>query len=310
MSDADLWRPAASLATLRQRAAMRQCIREHFADNALEVEVPVTQGGPNRDHGVDPARLAGLPRWLTTSPEHPLKRLVAAGYGAVWCLHPCLRLAEHGRLHRSEFTMLEWYRPGCALPELIAETVTILQVLLSDSRPTQTLSWHQAMALVVPESLLLEGDAASLADYCPGAPADCDRSAILDLIFATQVQPRLGQEAITVVSPWPADACAQARIIQDSHGRPASARFEVFIDGVELANGYDECCDEEELRQRFDADARQRQQAAQHDERYLHALASGMPSCSGVAVGFDRLVLLACGLADVGDAMAFPWERA
>lgn len=301
------WGPRAQRAVLERRAALRDGIRQHFQGNALEVEVPIVQGGPNRDGGVAVAAAAG--GWLTTSPEHPLKRLVAAGYGSVWCFHPCLRLGEAGRLHRPAFTMLEWYRPGWTLSALRDECVALISAALARPLPLSVMTWQQAMALVcgsAPDSLAT----ADLARLCPHAPADLSRSEMYDLIFSTLVQPRLGQEGITAVEQWPAAACAQARIDHHAEGKAVALRCELFVDGVELVNAYDECWDADELRRRFDQHAHDLGEAPDHDERYLASLAQDPGPVSGAALGFDRLVALACGLRDIGDTMAFPFEIA
>ena len=305
------WAPRANKATLLTRARLRSAIREHFADGpsaALEVEVPLCQGGPNRDHGVAVGQLAGLQRWLTTSPEHPLKRLVAAGYGPVWCFHPCLRLGELGQLHRPEFTMLEWYRPGWSMDLLIEECVGLIASLLGTSAEYRRIPWRRAMTAVLgndPDAL----DVETLRARAQG-PAGSSRDDLLDLIFATQVQPGLGYDGTAVVDQWPAAACAQARIVAGDGGQQVAARFEIFVRGVELANGYDECWDGAELRRRFDAHAAANGEPPSHDEAYLAALDHDPGQVSGVALGFDRIVLLATGLSDLGETQAFPWEIA
>ncbi|TVR41093.1 MAG: elongation factor P lysine(34) lysyltransferase [Planctomycetota bacterium] len=306
MSAAD-WAPRATPELLARRAALRQGIRAHFAGNALEVEVPILQGGPNRDHGVAVARSGD--HYLTTSPEHPLKRLVSAGYGSVWCFHPCLRPGESGRLHRPAFTMLEWYRPGWSLAALRDECVQLIAGALGRPLELQVLSWQQAMALVCgapPDELSL----AALAACCPDAPPDCSRAEFYDLIFASRVQPQLGHGGISAVEEWPASACAQARIAANAQGQPVALRCELFVDGVELVNAYDECWNADELRQRFSAHAEELGERAVHDERFLACLAHNPGPVSGAALGFDRLVALACGCNDIGDTMAFPWEIA
>ena len=304
------WSPRATREVLLLRARMRDQIRAHFSANALEIDVPVCQGGPNRDHGVQVASIAQPQRWLTTSPEHPLKRLVAAGYGAVWSLSPCVRLGESGRLHRPEFTMLEWYRPGWSLAALQDECIQLLALLLDRKLSVQEISWSRAMAMVLGVSPCAVDDEA-LHRCAPELPADCSRSDCLDYIFATQVQPQLGKNCCTVVNQWPAAACAQAKVLPAADGNNYAARFELFIDGVELANAYDECWDAAEMRRRFSADAQHRAETnPQHDEAYLASLAHDPGPVCGVAMGFDRIILLAAGLSDIGDGMAFPWEIA
>ena len=309
MSDA-LWRPSASAQTLVLRASLRDAIRQHFAENALEVEVPICQAGPNRDHSVEPAALPALKRWLVTSPEHPLKRLIAADYGAVWSLTPCVRLGESGRLHRPEFTMLEWYRPGWGLDQLLFECVELLRTLLQKPLPLAELSWAEAMQLILPHNPY-EMATTDILAQCPELPADCGREECLEYIFGDKVQPLLGKDGITVVTRWPASACAQAKVETDQSGEAFAARFELFVDGIELANAYDECWDAAELRARFVQDAAERRELSPiHDQRFLTSLQQDPGQVSGVAMGFDRIVMLAADLSDIGDAMAFSWESA
>jgi lysyl-tRNA synthetase class 2 len=271
-------------------------VRRFFSEHGvLEVDTPVLQGGANLDHGVVPFRLGD--RFLPTSPEHALKRLVAAGYGPVWTLAPAFRVGERGRRHGPEFRMLEWYRPGWDDLRMADETVAVLEVMTGLAGGVQRLSWHEAFhqAGIDPETV-------SAAD-------GFSREERLDLLLAERVEPGLGRGCWTVLGDYPASGAAQARLRRDAAGRPVAARFEIYRDGVELANGYHECVDAAELRTRHEAELAGRPEA-RLDERFHAMMAAGFPDCAGVAVGFDRAVMLALGIAEIAQVQAFAWDRA
>jgi lysyl-tRNA synthetase class 2 len=302
------WRPAAERRTLEHRAAMLGQVRAHFAANgALEIEAPVLQSAPNGDPGISPLMVTTPTdrRWLSTSPEHPLKRLVAAGYGAVWSLGPVFRAGEHGQRHRCEFRMLEWYRPGWSLEHLIAETIQVLELLCGGQRPVQRRSYRAVFRATTGVDPLDVAALQQLATDTPGLPAQLTPSELRDLLMATQVESSFDPQAWTVISGFPPDMAAQARLHRDEDGAAVAGRFEIYAGGLELANGYDELDDADELERRLDA-----QTGGLADPLLLAALRQGLGSCSGVAVGFDRVVMLACGATDIAEVMAFPWERA
>lgn len=307
------WRPRASLEHLRRRAALVDRTRAFFAGRGvLEVDTPVLQGGANLDHGVSPLRVdtATGPRFLPTSPEHPLKRLVAAGCGPVWTLAPAFRADEHGRRHRSEFRMLEWYRPDWDDVRLRAEVLAYVAELSGLDDTAEVLTWREAYR----RHALLDPVEASDGDLRRALGADAtavtDRAEALDLLMVTRIEPNLGRERWTFLVDYPATAAAQARIRSDRDGRPVAARFELYRDGLELANGYHECVDAGDLAARLEAERRSRGDADRltHDQRFAEAMQAGLGDCAGVAVGFDRLVMLILGVADVGETMAFPFE--
>jgi len=310
------WRPSAALPTLRRRAELVEGTRAFFKTRGvLEIDTPVVQGGANLDPGITPFRLhsADRPRFLPTSPEHPLKRLVAAGYGAVWTLAPVFRRDELGRTHAPEFRMLEWYRPGWDDTALRGEVLDLLAGLCGGGTTHDVLTYRQAMrthAGVDP----FNADADRLVAVL-GAEADAahgDRQASLDLIFATHVQPHLGHAAWTVVVDWPASLAAQARLRPGDDGEQVAARFEVFRSGVELANGYWELDDADELAARLECERARRDPGLglAHDACLAAAMQHGLGPCAGVAVGFDRVVMLALGLDSVAATQAFGWDRA
>lgn len=283
------WRPRASLATLRARSAIVERVRRFFAErDVLEVDPPLLQPGANLDHGVQPMRVGDA--YLPTSPEHALKRLVAACRHDVWALAPAFRAHERDVRHQPEFRMLEWYRLGWDDVRLADETVDILRLITGLGGPAERLSWREAWARAG-----IDPDAVQAAD-------GFNREERLDLLLTERVEPLLGRGCWTILTDYPASGAAQARVRRDAQGRPVAARFELYRDGIELANGYHECSDAAELRARHVAEL-PLHPGCTLDESFHACLAAGFPDCAGVAVGFDRAVMLALGLPDVASTM-------
>jgi len=205
------WRPLASLTTLRQRAELVERTRTFFRERGvLEVDVPVLQGGANLDRGVVPFRVdtPDGPRFLPTSPEHPLKRLVCAGAGAVWTLAPAFRCAEHGRKHRSEFRMLEWYRPDWDDLRLSEEVIELLDLLTGLGPTQERLTWRDSFIRHAGLDPLTASDSALRAALGSAAPAARDRRECLDLLLAELVEPHLGRTCWTILTDYPPEAAA------------------------------------------------------------------------------------------------------
>ncbi|MBA3847534.1 MAG: EF-P lysine aminoacylase GenX [Planctomycetes bacterium] len=314
MADA-AWRPSATLDVVRRRAALVERTRAFFRTrDVLEVDTPVLQGGANLDHGVVPLRIdtPDGARFLPTSPEHPLKRLVAAERVDAWTLAPAFRRGESGRRHAPEFRMLEWYRTGWDDRRLADEAIALLADLTGLGDASERVTWRDAYRqhagfdpIEAPLSAIevLLGDAA--------AAIRGDRRAALDLALATLVEPHLGRGRWTILDEYPPEAAAQARLRVGADGRPVAARFELYRDGVELANGYWELTDAAELDRRLDDELAARgDRALQRDQRFAAAMAHGLGDCAGIAVGFDRVVMLALGIDDIALVQAFAWDRA
>jgi elongation factor P--(R)-beta-lysine ligase len=308
------WRPTAPVGVLRRRAELVDRTRAFFRDRGvLEVDTPVLQGGANLDHGVTPMRLdvGGLRRFLPTSPEHPLKRLVAAGCGDVWTLAPAFRADERGQRHAPEFRMLEWYRLGWDDRRLATEVIALLVTLTGWNDAHDIVTWRDAFRTHAGIDPLTADDAALFARLgADAAVANNDRRIALDLLLTRDVEPQLGRGRWTVLTDYPADQCAQARIRQSTDGTAVAARFELYRDGLELANGYHELLDGRALRGRLEQELAARNSGELLDERFLTAMAEGLPDCAGVAVGFDRVVMLALGLPNVAATQAFTWGDA
>lgn len=311
--DGGRWRPAASAAALRRRAAGLARIRGFFAErDVIEVETPVLAAA-----GVTDAQLDGYPvpaadgRWLQTSPEYAMKRLLAAGFGDCYQITRAFRAGERGRLHNPEFSLLEWYRVGFDHHRLMAEVADLVTLLLGPGE-TATLSYREAFARAgLPDPLTATAPALAAAARDAHGPLDpaLPRSTLLDLLFGTVVQAAL--PARCFVTDFPAEQAALARL--SPRDPRVAERFELFCESVELANGFHELTDATEQRARFAADRDRRRAegrpAPAMDERLLAALEAGLPDCAGVALGLDRLFMLAEGAASVEAVMAFPWER-
>jgi len=322
-SSPDDWRPTASLELLRLRAGLLARTRAFFAERGvLEVETPLLASCPATDPHLaalttSPQITGGRTVYLQTSPEFAMKRLLAAGSGPVYQLGRAFRDGERGRRHNPEFTILEWYRPGFDHHRLMDEVEELLTATLG-TPAGERLTYREAFLRHLDLNPLTAGPeevarcAASVGlSQVPGLPPD-DLDGWLGLLFAHGVEPHLGCGGPTFVHAYPASQAALARL--DPEDPRVAHRFEVFVGGVELANGYHELTDAPEQRHRFEADNAERRRRGLPevpvDERLLAALATGLPPCAGVALGFDRLVMLAAGVDDIAEVIAFPVERA
>jgi elongation factor P--(R)-beta-lysine ligase len=313
------WRPTCSIETLVARSQTLASIRAFFAQRGvLEVDTPVLSRTTVTDPAIESLWLldAGEQRYLQTSPEYQMKRLLAAGAPSMVRIGPVFRAEESGRLHNPEFTMIEWYRLGFDLAELMDEVAALVDRVLGMQR-SRTVTYHQLLregagvdAFESSVTDLVAALARLGVELSPGAAAD--RRALLDLLV-TQAIDALGAGRVFIVD-YPADQAALARLVQDSDGRAVAARFELIIDGVEVANGYDELADADVMQQRMTADVELRRGAGRdapaHDRRLLAAMRYGLPRCSGVALGFDRLMMRKLGVARIEEVMPFGIARA
>jgi lysyl-tRNA synthetase class 2 len=325
MSDAGDWRPTATLKTLRRRAECLAATREFFrARNVLEVETPALVNAPVSDVNLGSVRVdvpgIATPLWLHTSPEYAMKRLLAAGSGDIYQVCRVYRGAERGRQHNPEFTMLEWYRLGFSLEDLMNEVAALVRMLLGQAGadlPVEFVTYRDAVrrhAGFDPFDAKIEslGAAAQALGLDARRAATSERDELLDLIVGAQVGPALGANTLTFLHRYPASQAALARL---APADPRLAlRFELYHRGIELATGYHELASGPEQRQRFAADLKNRAArglpAATLDAHLLAALDAGLPDCAGVALGFDRVLMLATGATNIDEVLAFPVERA
>jgi elongation factor P--(R)-beta-lysine ligase len=317
------WQPTATLPDLKRRAQMLCSARDFFAARGvLEVETPILSAAAASDPQIESleTRIAGMPgkAFLSPSPEYAMKRLLAAGSGDIFQICKVFRDAENGRWHNPEFTMIEWYRIGMDDAALMDEVEALLARLLAPLRvllPAERVSYNEVLRRYAgvdafhASEVELQQAAESAGVVCG---AKLERDAKLDLLMGFIVGPRLGMKRPCFVCDYPATQAALARL---KPGLPqVAARFELYLDGLELANGFHELANAEELRARFTADLRTRRERGQRqaplDENLLAALAHGLPDCAGVALGFDRLLAIALGVPRLADAMAFHIDNA
>lgn len=321
--DRNDWRPTASRSVLESRAALLRRIRGFFAERSvLEVETPVLSSAANSDPNIssiftdDPEQ-----QFLRTSPEYPMKRLLASGSGDIFEMGRVFRQGESGSRHNPEFTMVEWYRVGIPHLELADEVVDLVRYCGESCGEIDFRSWpvrsityralFQELAGADPFNTD-EAELSSLAAERGIVSARLSQDEWLDLLMAQLVQPALPGETFTIVHDFPPEQAALARI---RAGDPAVAeRFEVFAGQQELANGYQELTNAAEQRMRFEREqklrAARREMAGPLDERLLAALEHGLPECSGVALGVDRLLMLLLNLDDIRSVLSFPSDRA
>lgn len=318
------WRPSATSETLIIRARLLQRIRAFFqARDVLEVETPMLSRAAVTDPHIesfvvrDPQ--AATPRYLHTSPEFAMKRLLAAGSGPIYQVCKVFRQGEAGRQHNPEFSMLEWYRPGFDHLQLMAEVETLLRELLEgylDLADTLQLSYQEAFqryAGLDPLSASvaeLQLTVQQLGIEVSGLDAH-HKDPWLDLLLTHVVEPALPQDRPVFIYDYPASQAALARIRPAEP--PLAERFELYLGGMELANGFHELTDAAEQRQRFEADLVHRVEVGLPtmpiDECFLAALAAGLPPSAGVALGLDRLVMLASGVKSISEVLTFDDER-
>lgn len=322
------WRPTATLATLARRADLLRRVRAFFEERGfLEVETPLLSADIVVDRHLDPFSTRWTPDttrpasgetlWLQTSPEFGMKRLLAAGAGPIYQLTRAFRNGEAGPLHNAEFTILEWYRPGDDLAAGMSLLSNVSEALFARG-PAEQVSYADAFRRTIGVDPHRAG-VPTLQAVCQregiAAPSSLtieDRDGWLDLLLSERVQPTLGVERPTILYDYPASQSALARIRNDDP--PVAERFELFVAGVELANGYHELACAEELRARnARANIARRDDgkpALPEESRLLAAMESGLPNCAGVALGFDRAVMLAVGARSIDEVIAFPRGRA
>ncbi len=315
------------VALLRRRAEWFAKVRAFFAERGvLEVDTPLLGSGVVVEATIDPipcqVQVPGgaRERFLLTSPEAPMKRLLAAGSGPIYQLAHAFRDGELGPRHEPEFTLLEWYRTGFDHHALMDEVEALVRALLPSLPPTPFArdsyrSLFRERAGVDPFATSVGDVGAACRRNGVALPDGFEQGSLddaLDLLLVTVIEPTLGTGTPQFVTDYPASQAALARIHTDRDGHRAAERFELYLDGIELANGYHELLDAPEQRERFTAANRARQAAGRPqlpaDEALLSALARGVPPCAGVALGFDRL-LMAAGGADRLDAVRpFPFD--
>lgn len=320
------WQPTATIDNIKRRAQLLADVRRFFAvRDVLEVDTPIlSQAAPTATY-LDsfsslylPPGSEPKPCYLQTSPEFAMKRLLAAGSGDIYQIAKVFRNGELGRRHNPEFTMLEWYRPALDYHGLMSEVDDLLRqvaALPAACKLTYQQAFQQILQLDIHQAdtdVLRQTALASI----QGLPADwqSDRDGWLEMLMSEVIEPELNTlNQPVIVYDFPASQAQLARIYQNPDGIEVAARFEVYAGGLELANGYDECLDAIELRARFEADNAQRQQQGKPempmDVRLIAAIDAGLPPCTGVALGLDRLLMLITGQARIDAVQSFGFKR-
>lgn len=321
------WRPSADLDALKARAAMLAAIRDFFTQRGvMEVETPLLAPASGTDPAIDPLKTVftgpgyphGLPLYLQTSPEFHMKRLLAAGSGPIYQVCKAFRDGELGPRHNPEFTILEWYRPGFDHHRLMDEVAQLAMVCLGQELQVEKRPYRELFLErygVDPLEIDQAGLRQTAIDHeVPGADSiELDSSAAwLDLLLTHGIEPKLGQGRLTFIMDYPASQAVLARLNPDDPR--TAARFELYFEGVELANGFWELVDANEQRARFEQENDERgvrnQPIIPLDEAFLSALADGLPDCAGVALGLDRLLMLGQGERGLSRVLSFPLGRA
>jgi lysyl-tRNA synthetase class 2 len=326
------WRPTAGIEALGLRARLNAEVRGFFAARGvLEVETPVMSRGGNTEPNIASftvdfsGRTDGGPRtrWLRTSPEYALKRLLAAGVGDCYELGRVFRNGEAGGRHNPEFTMLEWYRLGWDHRRLAGETAELVRMALAlvgrDATFEQvTYRDLYRTRLGLDPFVATEAELRNALGGVAIDPEGLVRDDWLDLLMTHRLQPAFDPGVMLAVHDWPATQCALARLRhgddrEDDDGIVVAERFELYLGPVELANGYHELLDADEQRMRFERDlairARRGDVQPPLDEAFLAALGHGMPACAGVALGVDRLLMAMLGTDRIADVLAFDFAR-
>lgn len=321
------FRPTAALEILQRRADLLRQLRDFFQQQCFwEVETPLLSADTVVDRYLEPiavtALTAGAGRhtefWLQTSPEFGMKRLLAAGARHIYQVARAFRRDEAGPLHNLEFTLVEWYAVGDDLWQGMRRLTELCAALLH-STPTQ-ITYRDAFLSILqvdPHRATVAELAQTAATHrvsIPASYAAADRDEWLNLLLAERIQPRLGFDRPVILYDYPASQSALARLRQDDQGQTVAARFELYAQGIELANGYHELLDAEELAERqrtanVQRRADGRRELPEHS-RLLSAMRHGLPECTGVALGFDRLAMLALQQSQISEVIAFPFDRA
>ena len=328
------WQPSASLELIKLRADTLRKIRTFFADrDVLEVDTPVLSCATVPDPFIESFHTRYVPLtqtmqsdhyYLHTSPEFPMKRLLASGSGSIFQISKVFRQGESGQRHNPEFTLLEWYREGWDHHQLMAEISTLLSDLLSPCmelaepcRVTYQMVFQEAFGInphtAGKDDLIACTEKAGLGKVLD---KEEDKDRFLELLFSHTIEPGLGKNGdkpcICMLYNYPASQASLAKITQENN-YPVAERFEVFINGMELGNGFHELNDSIEQRRRFETDNRYRKNSGQDeiplDEHFLAAL-DQLPECAGVALGIERLLMIMSQSQHINDVIAFPFDRA
>ena len=309
------------LSLLQDRAHMLKLARAFFdARHVLEVDCPAISAAAPIDLHIDIMKVIlkdASQRYLHTSAEYGMKRLLAAGMGDIYQLSHVYREGEKGSRHNPEFTMVEWYRLNFSFNDFLEETLDFIRLFVGDF-PSSIYTYREAFHKFTGIDYL-NADIETLHDLLASHAISLsrnqawDKNSLLNMAMSFIVESHLGQNELTAIDHFPASQAALAKtfIKNDEH---VAERFEVYCKGIELANGYHELTDHEEQKKRFEEANQERLSRGKDslpiDYNFINALASGLPECRGVAVGFDRLMMLRNGKTHIADVIPFAWDLA
>ncbi len=315
------WRPIAGNQLIKLRADTYTRIRQFMAEReVLEVETPVLSHATVTDTQLDsfnceyssPQTTLDKTLYLQTSPEYAMKRLLASGTGAIYQISKVFRNEEQGKYHNPEFTMLEWYQPGYDHHQLMAELESFLGLFaMSDCEKTSYADIFTSQTGLDPHTCNTN-ELVSLAEEYGLSSSSEERPVLLDFIFSHKIASTLGNTNPLFVYDYPACLSALAKLSDKSP--KVAERFELFINGMEIANGFHELTNADEQLGRFKEDLALRNKAKRPtlpiDHLFMDALKQGLPDCAGVAVGIDRLLMAITGVKDIREVLTFPIENA
>ncbi|MFI0400938.1 MAG: EF-P lysine aminoacylase EpmA [Thiolinea sp.] len=310
------WQPSCSIQALKARACLYQQLRAFFhARGVMEVETPALSQAGNTDPNIGSFSVNapyGL-RYLHTSPEYPMKRLLAAGSGDIYQICKVWRQDESGRKHNPEFSMLEYYRVGFSYQQLMQEVAELLHLAIPHlTIPPQTLTYRQAFLEILgidPHQASIEQLRACAQQQQIDFQGELSLQAWLDLLFTHCIEASFPSDRLTFICHYPATQAALARVHLED-GNWVAERFEVYLGPLELGNGYQEQTDARQLERVLAADAEQQVQDIPLDLRFMAAIQAGMPFSAGIALGLDRILLCRMQAKQLPSVLSFAWEIA
>ncbi len=312
--------PTCKRETWIARQALMNKVRDFFISrNVLEVETPTLSNAGGTDPQLDYFEVGAINeprRFMMTSPEFHMKRLLSAGFGDIFQIAKSFRKDEFGSHHNNEFSMVEWYRVGMPQEQLMDEVEALVSEILGKPLNARRTRWIDAFKNYAGVNPFCR-DLTEFANAChernipvPEDPQMMSREDWWDYLMVFIIEPALASNGPEFIMDYPPSQAALAQTYKDAEGLTWARRFELFVDQVELCNGYTELTDAVEQRRRFDADLEIRRKMGKPlppiDENFLEALEAGMPACSGVALGLDRLFMLALEKAEIADVILFP----
>lgn len=306
------WQASASLQIIKARSRLYRLIRDYFAEqNCLEVDTPLLSASTNTDIHIQSIAARNFNRelYLQSSPEFAMKRLLASGSGSIYQICHAFRAGELGRRHQSEFTLLEWYQIGFDYQQLMDEVASLIDAISGQKNQYQRTTYADLLLAhtnIDISTVSLDELRQQCIEQLPGTNSEeLNFDQCLDLLIGLVIEPQM--QGYEFVYDYPVSQASLAKVSQNN---PAVAeRFELFYNGIELANGFSELTDAAVQRERFEADNRQRQALGLPvypiDECLLAALEAGMPECAGVALGLDRLLMVLLGIDSIDQVMSF-----